>query len=234
MKRRTVTGGPWLVALLLTLGLHSEAAAHGCMKITPTEPISPESEEGIPGTSGVLLSRWSDSPSNFAIGDRVRLKCVFFGASSDDVPCDSTVITSQLGTDDLPLGIEWALLRVYHGYWIDWTHPIALRKQFLDGRFTRCEPSANGFFRMRVALVEIDTTARAKGRGSLAEMRTAVSLMGRWRWEEAAALLKPLIERRSRSALLQVLYATTLQGSRNHSELERQHVVLTKLGYGPE
>jgi hypothetical protein len=217
-----------VLIFLMLLGSDSDA----------TSPIknwykldAPRSGDWISGTPYFVWYQFGNQESKgLRIGDRVRLHCVLLQGDEDSAPCDSFDLTTTLGTEELPLALNWALLRNKSG--IDWRGAIEASKAVLDERFTACSPETTSYLAFRLIVAEWDTTGRSQITDAQRTLQQGILELRGQSGNRAAETLKPLVASMGESPFFRCLYAEALSDAGLCKEYARQSAILAKLGFG--
>ena len=199
--------------------------------------MSEEWEALLPGTSYFVGYSETGEGYQLRVGDRVEILFVFAIAEINSAVCDSLRLTASLGTGDLPIGVDWALLHVKR----NGIHWLSLRRETADPRFTRCGPDSLGVYHIRATILDADTSGRLDSKGMLAKARAGVSLYQvaerfgvdehrSERYADAAVFLADVVVSKPQNLLLRSVYAGALQGSGQCHDYARQTTILAKAG----
>lgn len=185
-----------------------------------------EASDWLPGTE-YFVGYLSDLHArSYRVGDRIQVTCIPLQGDESSMPCDSVQISAELGRDQLPIGLEWALMSP-----ADLAGPVSMQRELLDSRFTRCGGDARGVHFLRLRVDRCDTTGRADPRSQ--ELGSAVQCFvsegGGGRAD--VQYLRAALERKEGSTLVRVLYAGALRSSGRCEEYCDQLVELYKRGY---
>ena len=203
-------------------------------------------EEWLPGTGLVYFYTIStdqgSGKSAWRVGDRVNLLCVSRKPPSLAEPCDSILVAeAELGSGDLPVGLEWAVLDLvgWPGLKLplggaDLVFPIENQAQALDSRFTRCGPNWRGGYAVQLSVLSADTTARNRKFGDIVARRAAIQAYRELRWEDAIEWSREVLATNPKDPLWRVLYAGALEQAGWHAAYGRQVGMLSAMGLRPD
>jgi hypothetical protein len=164
------------------------------------------SGECLPGTIYCVEYLLADEGPRYHIGDRVQVTCMPLVDGRSSMTCDSIRIVATLGQDQLPIGIEWALLSP-----ADLADPISTRRELLDSRLARCGGDNRGVHFVRVRVDGCDTTGRANPRSQTLGSALRHHLTDEEGSSEDMQVLRTALARNKESVLVRALYAGALR-----------------------
>ena len=127
MNLRMVTVSAALAACVCSwpgLALAEGSASSGAKKVIYADDGSREAD--LPGTSYLVGYYETGEAYQLELGDKVEILCLLSPAENAPAVCDSLRLTATLGTGELPIGVDWALLHVkrYRNHWLSSTYGI--------------------------------------------------------------------------------------------------------------
>ena len=185
-----------------------------------------EASDWLPGTEYTVMYLIDQEAQHCQIGDRIQVTCLALQSDYSSTPCDSVRINAALGRDQLPIGIEWALMSP-----ADLAHPVSMQRELLDRRFTRCGGDGRGVHFLRLRVDRCDTTGRADPRSQKLTRAFQCFVSIEQSGIPDLEFLHATLERNRNSTLVRVLYAGALRASGRCEEYFDQMVDLYKRGY---
>jgi len=184
------------------------------------------SGECLPGTIYCVEYLLAVEDTRYHIGDRLQVTCMPLVDGRSSKTCDSIRIVATLGQDQIPIGIEWALLSP-----ADLAEPISTRRELLDRRLTRCGGDNRGVHFVRVRVDDCDTTGRAHPRSQKLETALQHHLTDDEGGSEDMHALREALARKKESVLVRVLYAGALRARGQCEEYYDQCMEFYRRGY---